>query len=88
MTWRIAPEVAWVAVDDDQRVYALAMPPIRPQLLAGTLASIWLAIERGADPVASMAALYDLQPETIRGEVEAAMGELRELGLLEWVGDD
>lgn len=87
MTWRIAAALAWVSDEVGGVVYALPMPPTRPQILEGVLADIWFALSRGEEPTRSMATLHDLAPEAIRDDVEAALRQMRNLGLVELDGN-
>ncbi len=83
---RRVPGVLWLNAADT----VVALPPgsRMPAVIGGSGASLWLAF---ADPtpmtvaLAHLARSYALPPEQIRPDVEAAVGALMDLGLLEEV---
>lgn len=85
-TLRRAPGVLWLSTVET--VVALPSTGTTPAVIAGSGAGVWQVF---AEPkslqqaVGALAARYDLPPEQIRSDVEAAVERLVELGLIEEV---
>lgn len=82
MTWRIAQDVAWVADDDDGRVYVMPLSTLRPVILPGALADLWRDLDSGADPVTAAGVRTGLTRDAVEGSIEEALQQLHEGGLV------
>ncbi len=86
MRWRPAADIAWELDPEQDLVCVMQLPTGQPILLAGSAASIWLALAEtpgGVDVVESMAQLYGVPAADIADDVEAALRSLADQGLVE-----
>lgn len=86
--WRIGPEVAWVDGDGEAARVAvldldrLGQPPV---VLTDSSAVIWLCIDGASTDealVTRVAAEYEVNPDAIREQVLAFLGDLAERHLI------
>ena len=86
VVWQVGPEVAWVDGDGD-RVAILDLDRLheRAVVLTDTSAVIWLCID-GTSPdeqvVTQVAAAYEVNPDDIREQVLAFLGDLEQRHLI------
>ena len=83
--WRIGPEVAWT--DGGERVAILDLDRLDqpPFVLTESSAVIWLSIDGTAthdEIVTQVAAAYEVNPDEIREQVLAFLGDLAERHLI------
>ena len=84
--WRVGPEVAWVD-DEGDRVAVLDLDRLdqQPVVLTESSAVIWLCIDGTStdeDLVTRVAAEYEVNPDAIREQVLAFLGDLAERHLI------
>ena len=84
--WRIGPEVAWVDGEAD-RVTVLDLDQLdqQPVVLTDSSAVIWLCIDGTStdeEIVARVAAEYEVNPDAIREQVLAFLGDLAQRHLI------
>ena len=84
--WRIGPEVAWVDGEAD-RVAVLDLDRLdqQPVVLTDSSAVIWLCIDGAStdqELVTRVAAEYEVNPDAIREQVLAFLGDLAERHLI------
>ena len=84
--WRIGPEVAWVDSEPD-RVAVLDLDRLdQPAVvLTETSAAIWLSIDGASTDeqiVTQVAAAYGVNPDDIREQVLAFLGDLEQRHLI------
>lgn len=82
MTWRIAPDVAWVADDGDGRVYVMPLSTLQPVILPGALADLWRDLDAGDDPVAAAGVRTGLGRDAVEGQIDGALRQLQDSGLI------
>ena len=88
--YRIADDVAWVSLenldsDGIPSAYVARLPLGPPTTLSGSACVVWLAIADGGtddDITRAAAQMWDADPEQIRGDVLALIGELVGVGLV------
>jgi hypothetical protein len=81
MTWKISPDVAWVA-DSDGTLYAMPMSTLHPVILAGALADLWRDLSAADDPVAGAMRRHGLKRDAVAAQVDGALRQLRDGGLV------